>query len=142
LLPDDGGNDPQGSTDPDSEPLTAGPTAPLARSWSAARIESGGAIWLRDRREVPVGILDDLKGKAQRLVNGNEQAIKDGIEKAGDFVDSKTGGKYADKVDSVQQGAAGLVDKVDGKPDTAPVADEPPVAGEPPAAREPRQQGL
>ncbi|CAN7311216.1 antitoxin [Arthrobacter sp. LjRoot78] len=88
-----------------------------------------------------MGILDDLKGKAQRLVGGNEQAIKDGIEKAGDFVDSKTGGKYADKIDSVQKGAAGLVDKVDDKPHAAPV-DEPPVAGEPPVTGEPRQQGL
>jgi hypothetical protein len=89
-----------------------------------------------------VGILDDLKGKAQRLVGGNEKAIKDGIGKAGDFIDSKTGGKYADKIVSVQQGAAGLVDKVDPKPDTAPVDEKPHVAGEPPAAGEPRQQGL
>ena len=44
-----------------------------------------------------MGIIDDLKGKAQGLIRGNEQAIKDGIDKAGDFIDSKTGGKYADK---------------------------------------------
>jgi hypothetical protein len=113
----------------------------LAHPGSRARIESGGAIWLRDRREVPVGILDDLKGKAQRLVGGNEQAIKDGIGKAGDFIDSKTGGKYADKIDTVQKGAAGLVDKVDDRPKPAPV-EEPPVAGEPPVTGEPRQQGL
>lgn len=95
-----------------------------------------------------MGILDDLKGKAQQLIGGNEQAIKDGIGKAGDFIDSKTGGKYADKIDSVQQGAADLVDKVDPQPGTAPateaphVAGEPPVAAEPPVAGEPRQQGL
>jgi hypothetical protein len=88
-----------------------------------------------------VGILDDLKGKARHLIGGNEQAIKDGIEKAGDFVDTKTGGKYADKIDAVQQGASGLVDKADGTPETAPVA-ETPVAEEPPAAGETRQQGL
>ena len=50
-----------------------------------------------------MGLLDDLKGKAQGLIRGNEQAIKDGIEKAGDFVDSKTGGKYAGHVDKVQR---------------------------------------
>jgi hypothetical protein len=95
-----------------------------------------------------VGILDDLKGKAQRLIGGNEQAIKNGIEKAGDFVDSKTGGKHADKIDSVQRGASDFVDKQNGTPGTAPAAGEPPVAGQPPVAGEPgvsgepRQQGL
>ena len=89
-----------------------------------------------------MGILDDLKGKAQRLIVGNEQAIKDGIEKAGDFVDSKTGGKHADKIDSVQRGASDFVDKANGTPDTAPAAEQKPAAGEPPVAGEPRQQGL
>ena len=84
-----------------------------------------------------MGILDDLKGKAQQLIGGNEEAIKDGIEKAGDFIDSKTGGKFADKVDAVQQGASGLVDKVDPEPDTAPAAEEP-VADKSPVAGEPR----
>ncbi|MHA7221171.1 antitoxin [Arthrobacter sp. RHLT1-20] len=89
-----------------------------------------------------MGLLDDLKGKAQQLIGGNEQAIKDGIEKAGDFVDSKTGGKHADKIDSVQRGASDFVAKANGQPKEAPVAEETPVAGEPPAAGEPRQQGL
>lgn len=88
-----------------------------------------------------MGLLDDLKGKAQQVIGGNEQAIKDGIEKAGDFVDSKTGGKYADKIDAVQRGASDYVDKADDRPQTAPVA-ETPVAGVPPVAGEPRQQGL
>ncbi|MET3811085.1 hypothetical protein ABIB14_002194 [Arthrobacter sp. UYEF3] len=88
-----------------------------------------------------MGLLDDLKGKAQHLIGGNEQAIKDGIEKAGDFVDSKTGGKYADKVDSVQRGASDFVGNANGGSATAPVA-EPHVAEEPPVAGEPRQQGL
>lgn len=88
-----------------------------------------------------MGLLDDLKGKAQHLIGGNEQAIKDGIEKAGDFVDSKTGGKYADKVDSVQRGASDFVDNASGQPETDPTA-EPHVADEPPVAGEPRQQGL
>jgi hypothetical protein len=29
---------------------------------------------------VPVGLFDDLKGKVQDLVGGNDEAIKDGIE--------------------------------------------------------------
>ena len=47
-----------------------------------------------------MGLIDDLKGKAQGLIHGNEQAIKDGLTKAGDFVDTKTGGKYSGHVAS------------------------------------------
>ncbi|MDR7083868.1 hypothetical protein J2X01_003168 [Arthrobacter ginsengisoli] len=92
-----------------------------------------------------MGLLDDLKGKAQQIIGGNEEAIKDGIEKAGDFVDSKTGGKHADKIDAVQRGASDFVDKANDRPNAAPVADETPVAGEPPVppvTGEPRQPGL
>lgn len=89
-----------------------------------------------------MGLLDDLKGKAQQVIGGNEETIKDGIEKAGDFVDSKTGGKYADQVDAVQKGASDFVDKADDEPNEAPVANQPPVAEEPPVTGEPRQQGL
>lgn len=62
-----------------------------------------------------MSVFDDLKGKAQELVQGNEQAIKDGIEKVGDFIDEKTGGKFADQVDAVQDGASNLVENLDGK---------------------------
>ncbi|SDL87308.1 antitoxin [Arthrobacter sp. ok362] len=89
-----------------------------------------------------MGLLDDLRGKAQQVIGGNEQAIKDGIEKAGDFVDSKTGGKHADKIDAVQRGASDFVDQANDRPDSAPVADQTPVAGEPPVTGEPRQPGL
>lgn len=89
-----------------------------------------------------MGLLDDLKGKAQQVIGGNEQAIKDGIEKAGDFVDSKTDGKYADKVDAVQRGASDFVDNADDRPNTVPVAEQAPVAAQFPAPGVPRQQGL
>ncbi|UZX02762.1 antitoxin [Arthrobacter sp. CDRTa11] len=82
-----------------------------------------------------MGLIDDLKGKAQGLIHGNEQAIKDGITKAGDFVDTKTGGKYAGHVDKVQDGASKFVDKNDGTPDQPPASGQvPPV---PPADRAP-----
>ena len=89
-----------------------------------------------------MGLLDDLKGKAQHVIGGNEQAIKDGIEKAGEFVDSKTGGKHADKIDAVQRGASDFVDKANDQPNTAPVAEQNPVVGQPPVTGEPRQPGL
>ena len=89
-----------------------------------------------------MGLLADLKGKAQQVIGGNEEAIKDGIEKAGDFVDSKTGGKHAGTIDAVQRGASDFVDKANDRPNSAPVADQTPAAGEPPVAGEPRQPGL
>jgi hypothetical protein len=85
-----------------------------------------------------VGLIDDLKGKAQGLIHGNEQAIKDGITKAGDFVDSKTGGKYAGHVDKVQDGASTFVDQNDGTPGEAPAGEQvPPVNPVPPVDRAP-----
>jgi hypothetical protein len=81
---------------------------------------------------VLVGLIDDLKGKAQGLIHGNEQAIKDGLTKAGDFVDTKTGGKYAGHVDKIQDGASKLIDK-NGTPGAAPASEQvPPVNPVPP----------
>lgn len=57
-----------------------------------------------------MSIFDDIKGKAESLIGGNEEAIKDGIEKAGDFVDSKTDDKFKDQVDAVQKAASDYVD--------------------------------
>ena len=79
-----------------------------------------------------MGLIDDLKGKAQGLIRGNEQAIKDGIHKAGGFVDSKTGGKYASQIGKVQNGASTFVDKTNGKPGTAPAGDAVPPADKAP----------
>ncbi|WP_347110807.1 antitoxin [Paenarthrobacter sp. S56] len=72
---------------------------------------------------MPVGLIDDLKGKAQGLIQGNEEAIRNGIEKAGDFVDEKTGGKFAGQVDAVQNAASDFVAKSDGEAAQAPAED-------------------
>ena len=72
-----------------------------------------------------MGLIDDLKGKAQGLIQGNEEAIQNGIEKAGDFIDEKTGGKFAGQVDAVQNAASDFVAKTDGEAHQAPAADEP-----------------
>src|SRR4029453_314732 len=111
----------------------------VIRPWqgqrSGLRIENGGAIWLRERREVPVGLIDDLKGKAQGLIDGNEEAIKDGITKAGDFIDQKTGGKFAGHVDTVQNAASDFVDRT-GTPAEAEAAEEAPAAEQAPTRNE------
>lgn len=72
-----------------------------------------------------MGLIDDLKGKAQGLIQGNEDAIRNGIEKAGNFVDEKTGGKFAGQVDAVQNAASNFVSKNDGEAGQAPAANEP-----------------
>lgn len=65
-----------------------------------------------------MSVFDDIKGKAAGLVNGNEAAIRNGIDKAGNFIDSKTGDKFKDKVDGVQNAANGFLGKVGGNPNT------------------------
>ncbi|MCY0904336.1 antitoxin [Arthrobacter sp. H14-L1] len=65
-----------------------------------------------------MSVFDDIKGKAAGLVSGNEAAIRNGIDKAGDFIDSKTGDKFKDKIDGVQNAAHGFLGKVGGNPNT------------------------
>ncbi len=75
-----------------------------------------------DRSNVrAMGFLDTVKGwfggsksKVQDTVASQSDNINKGIEKTGDVIDDKTGGKYADKVDSGQQAAEGAVDKLKG----------------------------
>ncbi|MFT3887043.1 MAG: antitoxin [Arachnia sp.] len=57
-----------------------------------------------------MGIFDNIGDLAKQ----HESAIEEGIEKAGDFVDDKTGGKFADQVDKVQDLANEQLDKLTG----------------------------
>jgi hypothetical protein len=54
-----------------------------------------------------MGFLDKLKDLASK----NKGAVDTAIEKAGDVVDQKTQGKYAQQVDKVQDAAKKAVDK-------------------------------
>ncbi|MGY4770148.1 antitoxin [Kribbella sp. CWNU-51] len=53
---------------------------------------------------------EQAKNWLRNVVKQNPDKIKAGVEKAGDLVDKQTGGKYAEKVDAVQQKVGGLVD--------------------------------
>jgi hypothetical protein len=53
-----------------------------------------------------MGLKDKMKG---RLSQHGDQA-KTGVDKAGDMADEKTGGKHADKVDTAQEKARGMID--------------------------------
>ncbi|MGQ0623457.1 MAG: antitoxin [Sporichthyaceae bacterium] len=71
-----------------------------------------------------MGLLDNVKNKAQDLVSGNRDKIEKGLAKAGEFADSKTGGKHADKIDKGLGKVSDGLDKVapqsaGGSPDKA-----------------------
>ncbi|WGT46193.1 antitoxin [Tessaracoccus lacteus] len=57
-----------------------------------------------------MGIFDKIGDLAKQ----HEDKIEEGIEKTGDFVDEKTGGKYAERVDQAQQAAKDQLDKLTG----------------------------
>ncbi len=46
-----------------------------------------------------MSVIDKLKG----MLKGHEAQASQGVEKAGDMIDSKTGGKYASQVDKAQE---------------------------------------
>ena len=54
-----------------------------------------------------MGLLD----KAKSLLSQNKDKANDAVDKVGDMVDDKTGGKYADKVDTAQDKAKEMLDK-------------------------------
>jgi MT0933-like antitoxin protein len=53
--------------------------------------------------------------KAKDLLSKNADKVEQAIDKAGDVIDDKTGGKYKDTVDKVQDAAKNAVDKGDPK---------------------------
>ncbi|MDR1806702.1 MAG: antitoxin, partial [Propionibacteriaceae bacterium] len=62
-----------------------------------------------ERRWPRMGLADQLSD----ALSGHADEIKAGIEKAGDLVDEKTGGKFASQVDQVQEKLEGLLGKKD-----------------------------
>jgi hypothetical protein len=59
-----------------------------------------------------MGLLDDAK----KLIGKHDKQVDQAIEKAGDAVDEKTGGKYAAQVDKAQD----IAEEKTGDGDTAP----------------------
>ena len=56
-----------------------------------------------------MGLLDKVKS----LIGGNADKVKDGVDKAGDMVDDKTGGKYSDKIETAEERIGEAVDNLD-----------------------------
>jgi hypothetical protein len=66
---------------------------------------------------VGMGIFD----KAKDALTEHSQHVDTGIEKAGDLVDERTGGKYAEQVDTGQDFASARIRKhADGEPEAKP----------------------
>ncbi len=63
-----------------------------------------------------MGLLDKIKA----MLGGNADKIKGGVDKAGDVIDDKTGGKYTDKIEKAEDKIA---DVVDGQTEEDKIAD-------------------
>ncbi|MGH9000286.1 MAG: antitoxin [Acidimicrobiia bacterium] len=59
-----------------------------------------------------MGMLDDLKRKAQGLIRQRNKQIKRGLDKAGEVADTRTGGKHSDKIGQGVDKAKDIVDKL------------------------------
>lgn len=68
-----------------------------------------------------MGMFDNLKNQANEQIKNNPDQVREGIDKGGDFVDEKTGNKYADQVDKAQgiatERVAGGNEAPQGQPD-------------------------
>jgi hypothetical protein len=56
-----------------------------------------------------VGFMDKVKG----MLSGHRDQAEQAIEKGGDMIDDRTGGKYADQVDKGQDAARDALRKLD-----------------------------
>lgn len=56
-----------------------------------------------DKVQEAAGGNGDAVDKAKNLVNEHEQQVDQGIDKAGDAIDQRTGDKFGDQVDKGQQ---------------------------------------
>lgn len=60
-----------------------------------------------------MGIFDSAKEKAGEFAEQNPDKLNQGVEKAGDFADERTGGQHAEHVDKAQDFAN---EKLGGQP--------------------------
>ncbi|HEX6446364.1 MAG TPA: antitoxin [Streptosporangiales bacterium] len=57
---------------------------------------------------------DNLRDKAEDAAADHPDQVNEGIEKAGDFADDKTGGKYSDQIDQGQEKVGDYVEGLGG----------------------------
>jgi hypothetical protein len=71
---------------------------------------------------------EQAKNWLRNVVKQNPDKVKAGVEKAGDLIDKQTGGKYAEKVDTVQQKVGNYVDSQSTKNSSSQQSAEPPTS--------------
>ena len=64
-----------------------------------------------------MGIFDKAKDAATAGVDQFGDQVGAGVDKAKDFVDEKTGGKFSDQIDQGGEAAKDALDNLDGKDD-------------------------
>jgi MT0933-like antitoxin protein len=57
----------------------------------------------------PMGLMDTLKG----WVGGHKDQTKQGVDKAADVADAKTGGSHTEQIDSGAEKGKDAIDKLD-----------------------------
>lgn len=82
--------------------------------------------------------LADLINKAKSWASGNPDKARSAIDKVEDIVDSKTGGKYRDKVDKAGDALGGQLGIP--KEGQAPAPQQPAPEGQAPAPQQPAPQ--
>ncbi|MEV6135940.1 antitoxin [Nocardia sp. NPDC051990] len=83
-----------------------------------------------------MSLADTLKGivgKGRETVAKNADKINEAVDKAGGFIDEKTGHKYSDKIDKLQEAAKKAVPSDQSAPEPSAPASEAPPAPEPSA---------
>lgn len=81
--------------------------------------------------------LADAKSKAGEVAHDQKAKVEELLEKAGNALDEKTDGKYADKVAQVKTKAGDLVDRVASHRPDADTAEDPGATPEPTKDPEP-----
>lgn len=80
-----------------------------------------------------MGTFDNIKAKLKGLVDKNSGPIADGMDKAGEFIDSKTGHKHSDKIETGKDKLTDALDGLDGKKDDFPDREVAPKPADAPA---------
>ncbi|MBO0828674.1 MAG: antitoxin [Streptosporangiales bacterium] len=65
-----------------------------------------------------MSMFDNIRDKAEDAAREHPDQVDEGIDKAGDFADDRTGGRYSDQVDQGQEKAGDYVDGLGGDDDT------------------------
>ncbi|WP_433757389.1 antitoxin [Nocardia sp. CA-135398] len=88
-----------------------------------------------------VDTLKGLVGKGKETAAKNADKINEAVDKAGGFIDEKTGHKYSDKIGKVQEAAKKAVPTDQSTPKPPAPKEEPPVPPAPKPAPEPEEPG-